>query len=521
MSTVWSRSLRYAIAVVSVAVTLGATLLLRPVTESTESAPFFAAVAIATRYGGLGPGLLSTLLSAWAVDFFFTPPIHVLTFDVDHFLHLGVFICVAAIISSLNASLDREKRRAEASATQAWHEMAERRKGEEERARLYAREQEANRLKDEFLATVSHELRTPLNSMLGWSRLLRSGALDQATATRALETIERNAEVQARLVGDILDVSRIITGKLHLDIQPLDLVTVVESALDAVRPAANAKQITLAPRFSAASCSMTGDQSRLHQVVWNLLLNAVKFTPPAGSVTVSLDCGRDDVALTVTDTGVGIPDEFLPFVFDRFRQADSSSARLHGGLGLGLAIVRHLVELHGGTVAAESAGAGRGATFTVRLPAAMATPAEQSSAAAVAAFPDNGTLLDGLRILVVDDDADARLLIAALLERKGVRVTTAASSADALARLDEGMPDLLIADIGMPGEDGYALIRRIRSRPVDRGGVLPAIAVTAYARPDDRRLALATGFQRHLAKPVEEQELVSAVASLAGRVPAT
>jgi signal transduction histidine kinase/ActR/RegA family two-component response regulator len=377
--------------------------------------------------------------------------------------------------------------------------------------RLHQEVQEANRAKDEFLATVSHELRTPLTPMLTWVRLLRTARLDTATAARALEAIERNARAQAQLVEDLLDVSRIITGKLRLDARAVALEAIAEAALDAVRPAADAKGITLDAALDSGVV-VTGDPDRLQQVLWNLVSNAVKFTPRGGRVEVSLGRAGDHAQVTVRDTGMGIRPEFLSFVFDRFRQADASTTRVHGGLGLGLAIVRHLVELHGGSVEAASEGEGRGATFAVRLPLAPIG----ALARADVRWPAAAAVLDGLRVLVVDDEPDTLEALSAALAGFGARVRTALSTREALAVLDRESADVLVADIAMPGEDGYALVRELRGRPADRGGRIPAAALTAYARPADAERALEAGFQVHVTKPVEPGDLAAVIARLAG-----
>jgi PAS domain S-box-containing protein len=394
---------------------------------------------------------------------------------------------------------------------------------------LLASEQEArheaevaNRTKDEFLATVSHELRTPLNAILGWTRMLRTGAVEPKALGRVLETIERNARVQTQLVEDILDVSRIIAGKLRVNVQKTDLHAVSRSALDAVRPAAEAKGVQLVADFVPGSADFCGDPDRLQQVIWNLLSNAIKFTPRDGKVVLRIDRVRSDVLISVSDTGAGIPRAFLPHVFDRFWQADSSITRAQGGLGLGLAIVRHLVEVHGGTVQAHSEGEGKGATFTVQMPVRAVAPeappwAPQANGGAQVALPEPPAiaekLLAGVDVLVVDDEADARDLVAAVLGRCGADVRTACSVDDAMRQLIERRPHVLLSDIGLPNEDGYALIRRVRE--IDPH--VPAGALTAYASPEDQRRALAAGFHAHVAKPVEPAELALVVASLSGR----
>ena len=413
----------------------------------------------------------------------------------------------------------------------AWgtqRDITERRQAEEERAQLLMREQvarlqaeKANRTKDEFLATLSHELRTPLTAMLGWTRMLRMNELDERTAAHALDTIERNAKAQAQLVEDLLDVSRIITGNLRLDVRPLDLVPVIEAALDSVRPAAEAKNIDLQISFAPLTGPVSGDPARLQQVAWNLLSNAVKFTPRGGRVRISLERVESQIEITVTDTGEGIRPEFLPFIFDRFRQADSSTTRVHGGLGLGLAIVRHLVELHGGTVQAESPGEGQGATFKVRLPL-MALQLPQSgrrNESAGGTHPASSDLpssrLEGLRLLVVEDERDARELIQAVLEKHGARVLAAGSAREALDALEQHEFDVLLSDIGMPGEDGYALIKQIRARPKEAGGQIPAAAVSAYVSEENRQMAIDAGFQLHIAKPLDPIDLIATVQALA------
>jgi PAS domain S-box-containing protein len=415
----------------------------------------------------------------------------------------------------------------------AIEDISERKQLEAERLDLLVREraartdaEAANRMKDEFLATLSHELRTPLNAMLGWSRLLRTGSLDAATSTRALESIERNTSVQARLIEDLLDVSRILTGKLGLNTRPIELPPVIEAAMETVRTAAEAKSVRLTAVFDRAAGPVIGDADRLQQVFWNLLSNAVKFTPAGGEVRVWLSRSDSRAKFTVHDTGEGIAPEFLPHVFDRFRQADSGTMRSRGGLGLGLAIVRHLVELHGGTVHAESQGKGYGASFTVDLPLAavrrveaLPVPDQERAASGLVNLwaPDSLPRLDGVQVLIVDDEPDARELLMSVLAQHGASVTTAGSAAEALAALDRARMDVLVSDIGMPDEDGYALIRKVRARGGRNGPRIPAIALTAYARVEDRARALLAGFQLHVTKPVEPTELVTAVASLAGR----
>jgi len=400
-------------------------------------------------------------------------------------------------------------------------DIRERRRIETERAELLTREQAAraeaelaNRAKDEFLATLSHELRTPLSAILIWARLLRSGRLDAEARARALEVIERNTKLQARLIEDLLEVSRIIAGKLRLEWTPVDLASTVDGAIDAVRAAADAKDITLELELERDLGPVRGDRNRLQQIVWNLVSNAIKFTPSGGSVNVRLARDAQDGMITVRDTGIGIRAEFLPHIFERFRQGDSTSTRIHGGLGLGLAIVRHLVDLHGGTVAARSAGEGRGATFTVRLPLSP-TGVEAGEVAWLSNLGRRaGLSLGGIHILVVEDEPDTRESVALSLELCGGRVTAVASAAAALEVLDRDLPDVMLCDIGMPGVDGYALIREVRARGADDGGRIPAVALTAYARDEDRSRALEAGFQTHVPKPVEPTELAAVVANL-------
>ena len=389
-------------------------------------------------------------------------------------------------------------------------------------ARAYAEAQAANHLKDEFLATLSHELRTPLNAIIGYARLLRSGVMIGHQHARALETVDRNATSLAQMVDDILDVSRIISGKIRLSVQPVDLPQVVRNAVETMELAAKAKEINLRAIVDPDAAPVSGDPDRLQQIVWNLISNAVKFTPKRGTVQVRLARVDSHVEVVVSDTGVGITPEFLPHIFERFRQADSATTREHGGLGLGLAIVRHLVELHGGTIDAASGGRGQGATFRVRLPLMGVQPEPQASRPGVPRADDgnrDGALPDLRRVhvLVVEDDADSRAIVQETLEAAGARVTTAGSAAEALAALKQLRPDVLLADIGMPGEDGYGLIARIRGLSDAALRDIPAAALTAYARPEDRVRALQSGFEMHLGKPVDLGELVASVAALAKR----
>jgi PAS domain S-box-containing protein len=408
-------------------------------------------------------------------------------------------------------------------------DISERKRVEADRATLLAREQRArteaetaNRAKDEFLTVLSHELRTPLNAVYGWARMLRTQQLDEAASARALDAIDRNANAQVQLIDDLLDVSRVITGKMRLDVRPVDLAAVVDAALDAVRPAAAAKEIRLQSVLDPRAGPLTGDPNRLQQVVWNLLINAVKFTPRGGRIQVHLQRVDSHVEVVVSDTGQGIAPSVLPFVFDRFRQADSSSTRAYSGLGLGLALVKHLVELHGGSVVAHSAGEGQGATFIVKLPLTIAEIAPVSAARAhpTAVSLDAArpvTRLDGLRVLVVDDDADALDLASAILGSAGAAVKTSLSAREALEMLHEWRPDVVVSDIEMPGEDGYSLIRKLRALDPSRGGKIPAVALTAYGRTQDRMASLTAGYNMHVPKPVDPAEFTTIVASLVAR----
>jgi PAS domain S-box-containing protein len=385
-----------------------------------------------------------------------------------------------------------------------------------ENARLYREAQNANRAKDEFLATVSHELRTPLNAMLGWASLLRTSTMSEEKRKHAVETIERNARAQSQLIDDLLDVSRIISGNLRLELRTLDLVNVIEAALDAVRLAADSKGVQLRFLVDEDARQATGDPGRLQQVVWNLLSNAVKFTDRGGVVTARLSRADSQAEVSVTDTGRGIDPEFLPHVFERFKQANGTTTRTQGGLGLGLAIVKHLVELHGGTVSVASAGENQGSFFRVRLPLSAVqlqgvAPTVSASSRIVAPS------LEGVRVLVVDDERDARLLLVAVLEGHGAVVVAVDSAAEALREIQRDAPDVLVSDIGMPNEDGYGLIRRVRMVLKKSPKVLPAAALTAYARMEDRSRAMLAGFQAHLAKPIDPDELLIVVATLVGR----
>ncbi|RYG69384.1 hybrid sensor histidine kinase/response regulator [bacterium] len=435
--------------------------------------------------------------------------------------------------SGADALLDQQCRRSD--------HAARPRRGEEERLKLLQNEQQArkqaeatNRIKDEFLSTLSHELRTPLQAILGWSHLLRSGHLGPEDTERAAETIERNAHAQVQLVEDLLDVSRIITGKLRLDVGPVDLAEVIQAAIDAVRPAAQARSIRLQMLLDPEAGPVSGDANRLQQIVWNLLTNAVKFTPKEGRVQVRLERVNSHIEITVSDSGKGITADFLPHIFDRFRQADQTSTRGHGGLGLGLSIVHQLVELHGGSIQGHSPGQDQGTTFTVQLPLLNVRPSGAEEDGLERRHPTAGQSKPGgsqgteketaecppelshLRVLLVDDEADSRMLLQVVFEGCNAQMELAASAAEAFEKFKTFQPDILVSDIGMPGEDGYSLIKRVRAWEQEQGtNRTPAVALTAYARVEDRVRALRAGFQVHVPKPVETTELLALVASLA------
>ncbi len=406
-------------------------------------------------------------------------------------------------------------------------DITERKRSERERERLlaeaeHAREQAeaASRVKDEFLSTLSHELRTPLTAIVGWIYLLRGGRLDDPARTRALDAIDRNAGAQAQVISDILDLSRIVGAKFRLDVRPIQIAPVVAAAIETLMPAANARGIKVQTVLDPSAGLVSGDTDRLRQVVWNLVSNAIKFTPKGGHVTARVERADPNVVITVEDSGAGISPQVLPHVFERFRQGDSSNTRAHGGLGLGLAVVRHLVELHGGQVSASSAGEGQGSTFTVTVP--LLDPAEaargdrdQGAPAATEDLPDDAPRLDGVRVLVVDRNEEVREVISRILRLGGADVDTVGSTAEALTLFARNVPDVLVSAIDMEGETGYSLLRKVRSLPRDVGGAVPAAALTAYSRTEDRVRALRAGFQMYMAKPVQPAELLAVVATLA------
>jgi len=503
------KTITCAVAVVASVAAVSASYWIRPwMGGAAPFSLFITAVIVSAWIGGLLPGLVATSLSLGLAAYFIMPPTG---FSAQQWAPFGIFFLNGCLVSAAFEVLKVSRQKAEDARKQVEQSRTE---ADNKLMSLLRDEQTARKnaertavLKDEFLATVSHEMRTPLTAILGWVQLLRGGSLASDTVPQALETIERNARAQAKLIDDLLDMSRILSGRLSLDLQRLNVAEAAESAIAAAEPAAAAKRVILVRQIAPGTKFVAGDSTRLQQILGNLLSNAIKFTPAGGAVTLSVRSGDSDVELRVHDTGEGITPEFLPHVFDRFRQQDASTVRNHQGLGLGLSIVKQLVEGHGGTIQAESSGPGEGATFTILLPIYGGT-ALQADANEV--LPS----LLGAKILVVEDDADVREVVRSILAQNGANVRTAASAADALTDFAARRPDILISDVGMPGQDGYDLIRQIRSLDRDAGGSTPAVALTAFARPDDRRRALAAGYHLHLRKPIEPSELVKAVASL-------
>ncbi|HEX6243383.1 MAG TPA: PAS domain S-box protein [Polyangiales bacterium] len=436
----------------------------------------------------------------------------------------GKLMGFAKVTRDLSERKRHEEERVERARAEEARRLAE---ASEERQRALAaslrdardKAEQVTRLKDEFLATVSHELRTPLSAILGWGRILQQGGLEHEKARHAIDAIVRNAMAQQQIVDDLLDVSRIISGKLRLDVDLVDINSVLTSAIDVVRPAADAKGVVLQPVLNPDAGLIKGDAARLQQVFWNLLTNAVKFTPRGGRVQISLRRVNSSVQIEVLDNGAGIDAEFLPHVFERFSQADSSRSRSRGGLGLGLSIVKHLIELHGGTVTAHSDGLGKGSVFAVRIPIVPVRSPIQQSEHRISHAPDVSypAELSGLKVLVLDDEQDAREVVQLVLQQGGAHVTVASTVAEALEAVRTFRPDVVVSDIGLPEEDGYVFISKLRALSREDGGRTPAVALTAYARAEDRRRALVAGFQNHAAKPIEPQELVMVVANLAGR----
>ena len=503
MSAPHSKSLRYFVAISATAIAFTVRFMLKSTLGDVAPLLMFTlSVMVSAWYGGLGPGLVATALSLLLGDYFFV---------VQSFaerIEEAIFFCIGVSVSILSqARITLEAKRQQLLAS-------------ERDARRSA--EDANRFKDEFLATVSHELRTPLTAINGWAQILSAGRLDKAHTARAIETIVRSAKSQNQLINDLLDVSRMTAGKMRMEMGPVKLGPVIEAAIEMVRAALEAKAISLSVMLDPVAGTVSGDAERLQQVVWNLLSNAVKFAAKGGRVEVRLEQANSYAKITVSDNGQGIKPEFLPYVFDRFRQEDGGMNRQQGGLGLGLAIVRHIVELHGGTVQALSEGLGKGATFVVTLPISSSravSPDElRGKEAGWRLAPQNPPSLAGLRALVVDDEADARELMTLMLMQGGLEVRTVASAAEALDACEEWRPDILIADIGMPVEDGYMLMMKLRARESHHGGHIPAIAITAYARQEDRLRALSVGYESHVPKPIEPVELLAEVAGLTNRI---
>lgn len=445
---------------------------------------------------------------------------------IEHFETVRVTKTGKRINLSLTVSPVRNKYGEIIGASKIARDITDKVRAEEERGRLLASEraareraEAASRAKDEFVAMISHEIRSPLNAILGWSQVLRKGALDKTATANALESIERNARAQAQLVSDLLDISRVITGKLRINARPVDIMNSLESALESIHPAAEAKQITIDVEGEPYATVVTGDSDRLQQVLWNLLSNAVKFTPRHGRVLVRVARLDSSLEVAVTDSGIGIPKDFLPFIFDRFTQADTTSSRKHAGLGLGLSIARHIIELHGGAITAESEGEGKGATFRITVPvrALQLQAADSGQTTVPIETIANEVMLNGLRVMVVDDEAETRELLKVMLGSHGVDVLTASSGTEALAQINEWQPAVIVSDIGMPVMDGYMFMKRVRGLDSEQRSV-PSIALTAYARAEDRLRALAAGFQMHVPKPVEASELVMVIASLVKRI---
>jgi signal transduction histidine kinase/ActR/RegA family two-component response regulator len=474
---------------------------------------FFPAIIASAIFGGMTAGILATVLSAIAATIWLQP------FENEWFgtpqdaIGMLVFLFVCVLVLLLIRQMHRAERRSALLAAQREEHLREREHLLQSERAARSSAERANALKDQFLATLSHELRTPLNAILGWTQLLRLPQTEEKEVSEGIETIERNARVQARIINDLLEMSRIISGKMRLDVQPVELAPVIEAAVETLRPAAEAKQIRIAIKPGARRMAVAADAARLQQVVWNLLSNAIKFTPNGGRVQVSVHRSGANVEFVVRDNGVGIDADFLPHLFDRFRQQEGAMSRRHGGLGLGLSIVKDLTELHRGTVEAMSAGKGHGATFVVRWPSVSAK-ASPSTAPDVSLCQELD--LEGVRVLAVDDEKDAREVMRRFLTQSKAEVLLAASADEALRLATEKKPDIVVSDIGMPDKDGFELIRELRSLG-GQIGKLPAIAVTAFARTEDRSKAMLAGYQVHIAKPVEAQELLAAVANLTSR----
>jgi signal transduction histidine kinase/CheY-like chemotaxis protein len=510
---------RYGVAIIGVAVAAAVRMVLDPLLG--DELPLFLftfPVILAAWFGGLWPGLLATALSLALGDYLFIAPRGTLFYyrdlltlnRVSYLFFFGLVISILAegFRGSIKAEMDSLR--------------------QEKAAREEA--ETADRLKDEFLATISHELRTPLTSILGWARLFSSGSVPDNQARQAMDVIAESAQAQAQLIDDILDTSRIITGRFQLDAQPVEIECIFQAVIDVVRPNAELKGVALNTMIDARREVVLGDADRLRQAIWNLLSNAVKFSNEGGRVEARLARAGKQIEITVSDTGVGIDSQFMPHIFERFRQADGARTRGHGGLGLGLAITRHIVEMHGGDVSASSPGKGQGATFKIRLPLTSTASASRAQSAErqrpVLGGPqeketkaaEGGQRLDGLRILVVEDNPDTLEMLSFIFEERGAEVITAASVPEALEALERRIPDAIVSDIAMPEQDGYELIRQVRERGPEQGGGIPAVAITAYAGAEDRVRALSSGFQMHLAKPVDPNEMIAVMASLTGRI---
>jgi signal transduction histidine kinase len=503
---------RFAVALVAVAIASLARAAMTPLLGYRfQFLTFFPAILVSAWYGGFWPGVFATVLSAGAISVIWLQPTWAFDVaDAGDLVAVSIFLGVGLAISAVHESLRRER-----AALTAARVTAERAAAAAQRAGREA--DRANRAKDEFLSILSHELRTPLTAILGWSAFLRTRAPDGATSARGLAAIERNSLAQARLIEDLFDVSSIVTGKLRLDLRLICPVTVLRAALEQLNPAIQAKRLSLVTTIDPDPSLIRADPDRLQQIVWNLLSNAIKFTPPSGRITVKLARSSSHLEIRVADTGQGIPTDFLPYVFDRFRQADSSSTRAHHGLGLGLSLVKYLVEMHGGTVTAQSEGPGLGAELIVSLPVPPALPGPDDAPAVSGAEPAElgAVSLNGVRVLVVDDELDTLDMVAAILRERGARVSVATSTAEALAVLKSELIDVLVSDLAMPGEDGYALLEQASELLASQHRRVPALALTAYASSADVQRAYRAGFQVHLPKPVTPQRLVGAVARLA------
>lgn len=503
----------YGIAAASVVIAMIVRALLDPILgERVPLMIFTLCVGISAYWGGLGPGLLATVLGGVLGAYFFME-----IRSTPNLVGTAIYLLNGLMISFLSEALHVSRRKAESSMRDKERESAERHRIEEERIR---EAQQASRLKDEFLSTISHELRTPLNAIVGWLHLLKSGRLDEADRQRAFDTIYRNVGLQTKLVGDMLDASRIITGKLKIERRPVDLAQAIHTAAESVRATAEAKSISLNLNLEICEGELLGDSDRLQQVLWNLLFNSIKFTPREGRVDISLKKIDECAQINVVDTGIGIKPDFLPYVFDQFRQADSSITRAYGGMGLGLTIVRYLVELHGGSISAESEGENLGATFIIKLPYKVKATSDILEAFPLSVndsrFRAEEARLAGLRILLVDDEPDTLEVMSLLLAKRGAEVKPVSSAAEAINTLRVWTPNVLVADIAMPVEDGYALIGKVRAMQPEQGSLIPALALTAYSEAEDRDRAMAAGFQKYLSKPVEPDELTRVIAELAG-----